>query len=162
MSKRWMQTLACGVAALFAAAPAFAADTIKLGVAGAHSGELASYGTPSLNAAMLVAEEFNARGGVMGKQVEIVAQDDLCKAEVATAAATKLISDGVAAVMGHICSGPCKATLPLYTNANMISMVAFRDHPLPDPERPEPHVFPHHRPTTTIPPSSARNSLSRR
>lgn len=122
MSKRWMQTLACGVAALFAAAPAFAADTIKLGVAGAHSGELASYGTPSLNAAMLVAEEFNARGGVMGKQVEIVAQDDLCKAEVATAAATKLISDGVAAVMGHICSGPCKATLPLYTNANMISM----------------------------------------
>ena len=106
MSKRWMQTLACGVAALFAAAPAFAADTIKLGVAGAHSGELASYGTPSLNAAMLVAEEFNAKGGVMGKQVEIVAQDDLCKAEVATAAATKLISDGVAAVMGHICSGP--------------------------------------------------------
>lgn len=124
---------------------AFAADTIKLGVAGAHSGELASYGTPSLNAAMLVAEEFNAKGGVMGKQVEIVAQDDLCKAEVATAAATKQISDGVAAVMGHICSGPCKATLPLYTNANMISMVAFRDHPLPDPERPEPHVFPHHR-----------------
>ena len=34
MSKRWMQTLACGMAALFAAAPAFAADTIKLGVAG--------------------------------------------------------------------------------------------------------------------------------
>ena len=122
MSKRWMQTLACGMAALFAAAPAFAADTIKLGVAGAHSGELASYGTPSLNAAILVAEEFNAKGGIMGKQVEIVAQDDQCKAEIATAAATKLISDGVAAVMGHICSGPCKATLPLYTNAKMISM----------------------------------------
>ena len=122
MSKRWMQTLACGMAALFAAAPAFAADTIKLGVAGAHSGELASSGTPSLNAAILVAEEFNAKGGIMGKQVEIVAQDDQCKAEIATAAATKLISDGVAAVMGHICSGPCKATLPLYTNAKMISM----------------------------------------
>lgn len=122
MSKRWMQTLACGMAALFAAAPAFAADTIKLGVAGAHSGELASYGTPSLNAAILVADEFNAKGGIMGKQVEIVAQDDQCKAEIATAAATKLISDGVAAVMGHICSGPCKATLPLYTNAKMISM----------------------------------------
>ena len=122
MSKRWLQTLACGMVALFAATPAFAAETLKLGVAGAHSGELASYGTPSLNAAILVADEFNAKGGVLGRQVEIVAQDDLCKAEVATAAATKLISDGVAAVMGHICSGPCKATLPLYTNAHMISM----------------------------------------
>ena len=122
MSKRWLQTLACGMVALFAATPAFAAETLKLGVAGAHSGELASYGTPSLNAAILVADEFNAKGGVLGRQVEIVAQDDLCKAEVATAAATQLISDGVAAVMGHICSGPCKATLPLYTNAHMISM----------------------------------------
>mgnify|MGYP000367523439 CR=1 FL=1 len=159
MSKRWMQTLACGVAALFAAAPAFAADTIKLGVAGAHSGELASYGTPSLNAAMLVAEEFNAKGGVMGKQVEIVAQDDLCKAEVATAAATKLISDGVAAVMGHICSGPCKATLPLYTNANMISMSPSATTPSLTQSGQNP-TFSAPSPTTTIPPSSARNSLS--
>ena len=122
MSKRWMQTLACGVAALVSAAPAFAADTVKLGVAGAHSGELASYGQPSLNAAILVVDEFNAKGGVLGKQVEIVAQDDQCKAEIATNAATRLISDGVVAVMGHICSGPCKASLPLYTNAKLISM----------------------------------------
>lgn len=122
MSKRWMQTLACGVTALLVAAPALAADTIRLGVAGAHSGELASYGQPSLNAAILVVEEFNAKGGVLGKQIEIVAQDDQCKAEIATNAATRLISDGVVAVMGHICSGPCKASLPLYTNAKMISM----------------------------------------
>lgn len=122
MSKRWMQTLACGVAAFMAAAPAFAADTIKLGVAGAHSGELASYGQPSLNAAILVVDEFNAKGGLLGKQIEIVAQDDQCKAEIAANAATRLISDGVVAVMGHICSGPCKASLPLYTNAKMISV----------------------------------------
>ena len=122
MSKHWMQTLACGVVALMSVAPAFAADTIKLGVAGAHSGELASYGQPSLNAAILVVDEFNAKGGVLGKQVEIVAQDDLCKAEIATNAATRLISDGVVAVMGHICSGPCKASLPLYTDAKLISM----------------------------------------
>ena len=69
MSKRWMQTLAYGVAALVSAAPAFAADTVKLGVAGAHSGELASYGQPSLNAAILVVDEFNAQ--CEGDDVEI-------------------------------------------------------------------------------------------
>jgi branched-chain amino acid transport system substrate-binding protein len=123
MSKRWMQTLACGVAALLLAAPALSADdTIKIGIAGAHSGELASYGQPSLNAALLVAAEFNKNGGVLGKQVEILAQDDQCKAEIATNAATRLISDQVVAVMGHICSGPTKAALPLYANAKLIAM----------------------------------------
>lgn len=112
MSKRWLQTLACGMVALFAATPAFAAETLKLGVAGAHSGELASYGTPSLNAAILVADEFNAKGGVLGRQVEIVAQDDLCKAEVATAAANKAISDGVARSWGISAPGPARRRCP--------------------------------------------------
>jgi len=122
MSKRWMQTLAFGAAALMAAAPAFAADTLKLGVAGAHSGELASYGQPSLNAAQLVVDEYNAKGGLLGKQIEIIAQDDQCKAEIATNAATFLISSDVFAVMGHICTGPCKSSMPLYNNAKMISV----------------------------------------
>ncbi|MEG6501986.1 MULTISPECIES: branched-chain amino acid ABC transporter substrate-binding protein [unclassified Desulfovibrio] len=104
------------------AAPARAEDTIKIGVAGAHSGDLASYGVPSLNAAKVVIADTNAKGGVLGKQIELVAQDDQCKPELATNAATKLISDKVAVVMGHICSGATKATLPLYTDAKIVSM----------------------------------------
>ena len=49
-----------------------AADTIKLGVAGAHSGDLASYGLPTTQAAELVVKDFNARGGVLGRQVELL------------------------------------------------------------------------------------------
>lgn len=98
-----------------------AADPIKIGVAGAHSGDLASYGVPSLNAAKVIAE-VNANGGVLGRQLELVAQDDQCKPELATNAATKLISDKVSVVMGHICSGATKATLPLYTEAKIVSM----------------------------------------
>jgi branched-chain amino acid transport system substrate-binding protein len=41
---------------------ALAADTIKIGVAGAHSGDLASYGIPSKRAAELVVKEINAKG----------------------------------------------------------------------------------------------------
>ncbi len=122
MSQRWMQALAAGVAALFLASPALAADTIKIGVAGAHSGELTSYGQPTLNGAMLVADKINKAGGLLGKQIEVVAQDDQCKPEIATNAATRLISDHVAAVVGHICTGATKAALPLYTNAKLIAI----------------------------------------
>ena len=71
------------------------ADTIKLGVAGAHSGDLASYGIPTIKAAELVVKKVNAAGGVLGKQVELVIEDDACKAELATNAATKLAGSGV-------------------------------------------------------------------
>ena len=40
-------------------------DTIKLGVAGAHSGDLASYGIPSVKAAELVVKDINAKGGIL-------------------------------------------------------------------------------------------------
>ena len=85
---------------VLSAAPVFALDTIKLGVAGAHTGDLASYGIPSLNAARLVVADRNAKGGILGKQVDILAEDDVCKPEVAANVATKLVSQDVALVLG--------------------------------------------------------------
>ncbi len=107
---------------VLSAAPVFAQGTIKLGVAGAHSGDLASYGIPSLNAARLVVSDRNAKGGVLGKQVEILAEDDVCKPEVAANVATKLVSEDAALVLGHICSGATKAALTLYRDAGKIIM----------------------------------------
>lgn len=101
---------------------AFGAETIKIGVAGAHSGDLASYGMPTANAARLVTKEVNAKGGIDGKQIELLIQDEECKPEKATNVATKLISDGAVAVLGHICSGPTKAALPIYTAAKLVSI----------------------------------------
>ncbi len=105
------------------------ADTIKLGVAGAHSGDLASYGIPTVRAAELVVAEINAKGGIDGKQVELLVEDDVCKPEVATNTATKLVSDGVDLVLGHICSGATKAALPIYRNANVIVMSPSATNP---------------------------------
>ena len=98
----------------------FAADTIKLGVGGAHSGDLASYGLPTVKAAEMVVKEVNAKGGVLGKQVELLIEDDVCKPEVATNTATKLVSQNVDAVVGHICSGATKAALGIYKEAKII------------------------------------------
>jgi branched-chain amino acid transport system substrate-binding protein len=97
-----------------------AEDTIKIGVAGPHSGDLASYGIPSKNAAELVVKQVNAKGGINGKKIELLIEDDVCKPEIATNTATKLISKGAKIIMGHICSGATKAALPIYKEAKII------------------------------------------
>ncbi len=110
-------------------ATAFAADTIKLGVAGPHSGDLAPYGIPAMRAAQLVVKKINANGGVLGKQVELLIQDDQCKPEIATNTATKLISDGADVVLGHICSGATKAALGIYNDAQIPVMSPSATNP---------------------------------
>ena len=99
--------------------PGFSADTIKLGVAGPHSGDLAPYGIPAMRAAQLVVKKINANGGINGKQVELLIQDDQCKPEIATNTATKLVTDGADVVLGHICSGATRAALGIYREANI-------------------------------------------
>jgi branched-chain amino acid transport system substrate-binding protein len=106
-----------------------AADTIKLGVAGPHSGDLASYGIPSVHAAEIVVKKINAKGGVMGKQVELLVEDDVCKPEIATNTATKLVSEGADVVLGHICSGATKAALGIYKDAKKVAMSPSATNP---------------------------------
>ncbi|MFT4301812.1 MAG: branched-chain amino acid ABC transporter substrate-binding protein [Desulfovibrio sp.] len=120
--KKGMTWLAAMAVCVTLAAPAQAADPIKIGVQGAQSGDLASYGVPSLNAVKIVVDEANAKGGLLGRTIEVVAQDDQCKPEMATNAATKLISDKVDAVVGPICSGPTKASLPMFQEAALIAV----------------------------------------
>lgn len=97
-----------------------AADTIKIAVAGAHTGDLASYGIPHVKAAELVVKKVNAQGGVLGKPVELIIQDDACKPELATNAATKVVGDGAHFVIGHTCSGATKAALGIYKESKTI------------------------------------------
>jgi len=115
--------------AFFVAGPVSAAETIKLGVAGPHSGDLASYGIPTVKAAELVVKDINDKGGILGKKVELLVEDDVCKPEVATNTATKLISEGVDVVLGHICSGATKAALSIYKGSNIIAMSPSATNP---------------------------------
>jgi branched-chain amino acid transport system substrate-binding protein len=98
-------------------------------VAGPHSGDLASYGLPSVNAAKIVAEQINAAGGINGKKIELLVEDTVCKPEVATNTATKLVSDGAQMVLGGICSGATKAALPIYMDAGILVMSPSATNP---------------------------------
>jgi len=94
--------------------------SIKIGVGGAHTGDLASYGIPTVKAAELVVEEVNAAGGVLGRQIELVVEDDQCKEEVASNTASKLVGEGVVAVIGHICSGATESALSIYKDSEVV------------------------------------------
>ena len=106
-----------------------AADTLKIGVAGPHSGDLASYGLPTVKAAQLVVADVNAKGGVLGKKIELVIVDEQCKPELATNAATKLASEKIPVVLGHICSGATKAALGIYKSSNILAISPSATNP---------------------------------
>jgi len=95
-------------------------EAIKIGIPGAHSGDLASYGLPTVKAAELAVKEINARGGIGGKQVELIVEDDVCKPEMAANTAAKLVSEKVNAVIGHTCSGATKAALGIYKDSGIV------------------------------------------
>lgn len=97
-------------------------NTIKIGVAGAHSGDLASYGIPSAHAAQLVVDKINAAGGIDGRQVELVVEDDVCDPGIAANTAAKLVGENVVAVLGHICSGATKAALSIYQDSRIVTI----------------------------------------
>ncbi len=115
--------------ALMGMGSAQAADEIILGVPGAQTGDLASYGLPTVNAAKIVAEKFNAKGGVLGKMIKVVPQDEACKPEFATNAAFKLVSENVTVALGHICSGATKAALPIYLESKVVVMSPSATNP---------------------------------
>ncbi|MDM8551043.1 branched-chain amino acid ABC transporter substrate-binding protein [Desulfobacterales bacterium HSG2] len=131
--KSWGKSVAVAIICMFAVfamtGTGIAAETIKIGVAGAHSGDLASYGIPSIKAAELVVKDINAKGGILGRKVELLPEDDVCKPEVATNTATKLVSKGVHVVLGHICSGATKAALGIYNDSKIIVMSPSATNP---------------------------------
>ena len=91
MNKRMFARLFCTfLMALFVSftltGAVLAADTIKLGIAGAHSGDLASYGLPSVKAAELVVKDINAKGGIKGHPVKVEFYDDAGKPDQAVQA----------------------------------------------------------------------------
>jgi branched-chain amino acid transport system substrate-binding protein len=80
------------------------AGAILIGVPVPLSGEYASAGTDILHGAQLAATHINSLGGVDGRKIQIVSQDDACLASTGAQAAQKLISQGIVAAAGGYCS----------------------------------------------------------
>ncbi|MDR2368827.1 MAG: branched-chain amino acid ABC transporter substrate-binding protein [Deltaproteobacteria bacterium] len=98
------------------AAQAQEGDTTKIGYGGAILGDLASYGLSNLYGLEYAVGQANAKGGLLGKQIEIIQEDDSCIPENAANAALKLASQNLTLILGHTCSGATRSALSAYGN----------------------------------------------
>ena len=99
-------------------------DTIKVGALFELTGNVANYGTSTLNGFKMAVDEINAKGGVNGKKIEIVQADNKSEPSESGNAATKLVTrDKVVAVVGPATSGSVAAAEPILT-ANKIPLIA--------------------------------------
>jgi len=90
-------------------------DSVKIGFLNSLSGTMAISEQTVHDSLQLAAQEINAAGGVMGKQLDIVTEDGASEPTVFAEKATKLIqSDCVAAVFGGWTSASRKAMLPVF------------------------------------------------
>ncbi|WP_225877806.1 ABC transporter substrate-binding protein [Alkalibacter mobilis] len=96
------------------------AETIKIGVFGPLSGEVASYGTAVVDSVKLAVEEINAAGGVDGKMIEIFDYDTKAdKAEAVNIYNRLKDQDEVVAIIGGTISGETLAVKELAIADNM-------------------------------------------
>lgn len=110
---------------------AFAAGKeIKIAVAAPMTGDFAEYGIGFKNAVQLMVDEWNAKGGVLGRQVKVVVYDDKNNGDEGAAVAEKILSDrDIVAVVGHFASGVCLVAAPKYQEAGMPEISPSASHP---------------------------------
>src|SRR5271155_3862127 len=141
MSVRHILTLACATACLSSAA--FAADTIKIGFPIPLSGPTAVYGEPILKGAELAASEINAKGGVLGRKLELLPRDSKANADEAVRLARELIiKDNVDFLAGTLTSAeaPAVSTVAKENKVVFVAPVA-KTVKLTAPEFLHPYVF---------------------
>jgi len=87
---------------------------IVIGEFGSLTGTTATFGISTKNGIDMAVDEINKAGGVLGKKVRIIVEDDQGKPEEAQTVVTKLITkDQVAAVLGEVASSRTMAAAPV-------------------------------------------------
>lgn len=81
------------------------AETVKIGLNYPKTGPYYQQGVDQLNGANLAAEEINAKGGILGKKIEIITRDSQSKADVSVKNAEELIAEGAKMIFGGSSSG---------------------------------------------------------
>jgi branched-chain amino acid transport system substrate-binding protein len=99
--------------------------TIKIGGLFALTGKWQVGGETEANFAKIAVNEINANGGILGKPIEFILEDDKCSAKDALSAAQKLVEqDGVDIILGPSCTPASQAVVP-YTNDRKKIIIAF-------------------------------------
>ena len=85
--------------AMVMAAPGAFAQSIKIGLITDKVGPAKAYAEPVAQGAVYAVKEINAKGGLLGRQVELLVEDDQGKPDVSATAARKLVDAGAAFIL---------------------------------------------------------------
>jgi branched-chain amino acid transport system substrate-binding protein len=120
MKSLLVATVAAG---LVLSGAALGQEPIKIGVIQPITGSVAYNGASDVNGTKLAVDERNAKGGVLGRKVEVIIEDGQCRPANSVNAAEKLIQrDKVVALSGAFCSSATAAVMPVAEN-NKIPLV---------------------------------------
>jgi branched-chain amino acid transport system substrate-binding protein len=112
--------IALSAITLAVATLSFAADTIKIGLQGPLTGGSSPMGVSMRDGAKLAVTEINAKGGIMGRKIEMIERDDEAKNERGVQIAQELINkEKVVATVGYINSGVALASQRFYQEAKI-------------------------------------------
>jgi len=114
-----------GVAALgLASCQKTSTDEIPVGEFASLTGKEATFGQSSHEGTQLAVEEINAAGGVLGKKIKLLTEDNGSKPGESANAVNKLIAkDGVAAILGEVASSRSMEAAPI-CQSNKIPMIS--------------------------------------
>lgn len=97
-------------------------DTIKIGVAGPMTGDQSKMGLDMKNGADMAVKEWNQKGGVLGKKITLLVEDDQHDPKQAVSVANKLVNAGAAGIIGHFNSSTSIPASAVY-NKSKIPMI---------------------------------------
>lgn len=133
-SRRWARALVIGALGLVTGAALSGcqpqSDEILIGEYGSLTGGTATFGTSTHEGLVLALEEINAAGGVLGKQIRVLTEDDQSKPEEAVTAVLKLIKqNGVKAVIGEVASSRSLAAAPICQSSQIPMLSSASTNP---------------------------------
>ncbi|MCI1261777.1 MAG: branched-chain amino acid ABC transporter substrate-binding protein [Tetrasphaera jenkinsii] len=99
------------------------AGEIKLGMLTPLSGSSAAIGPYMKNGATLAVDEINAAGGVDGRKLSLVVEDEACDPKTAAAGAAKLVSAKINISVGGYCSSATLPTLSIFDKADIPMLI---------------------------------------
>jgi branched-chain amino acid transport system substrate-binding protein len=105
-------------------------DKVRIGVFMSLTGSTANFGISSVNGIKMAADEVNGAGGINGKQVELLVQDDRSDASEAATIVTKFVTqDQVHAILGEVASSRSIAAAPIAQNAKIPMLTPSSTNP---------------------------------
>jgi len=99
-----------------------ASEPIKIAVVGALSGQFKNVGMEFKQGVGSAVQMINAKGGVLGRSLQVSEHDDECNPEKARQIAKDIVKNGISMVVGHLCSGASIAASDVYAANGIVQI----------------------------------------